>query len=133
MIGWQRDEDHWPAGGNAVASSRGNKIKEKKRVAWRETNQSYENKNQLYGQKSQIQQPTDNPLQYEQNQKRKMTSYSCTYPKIQTRTCIDYYKGTGGNKIEDELLKIERELVWKKKKKKTVSQSERISGGWERT
>ena len=50
MIGWQRDEDHWPAGGNGVASSRGNKIKEKKRVAWRETNQSYENKNQLYGQ-----------------------------------------------------------------------------------
>ena len=50
VIGWQRDEGHWPAGGNGVASSRGNKIKEKKRVAWRETNQSYENKNQLYGQ-----------------------------------------------------------------------------------
>ena len=50
MIGWQHDEGHWPAGGNGVASSRGNKIKEKKRVAWRETNQSYEKKNQLYGQ-----------------------------------------------------------------------------------
>ena len=51
MIGWQRKEGHWPAGSNGVASSRGNKIKEKKMVAWRETNQSYEEKkNQLYGQ-----------------------------------------------------------------------------------
>ena len=75
MIGWQRDEDHWPAGGNGVASSRGNKIKEKKRVAWRETNQSYEKKKTTLWTKSQIQRPTNNPLQYEKNQKRKITGY----------------------------------------------------------
>ena len=78
MIGLQCGEGHRLAGSNYVASSLGNKIKEKKRVAWIETNQSFEKKKKKKSTvwtKSQIQRTTNNPLQYEKNQKRKMTGY----------------------------------------------------------
>ena len=56
-----------------------NKRKEKGGVERKKT--KVMKKNQLYGQKSQIQRPTNNPLKYEKNQKRKMTGTNVLTPR----------------------------------------------------